>query len=127
MGSLAGCMEILLNLGRWAGSLGKLSNKTHAMSSNLKFYDHPGEFYRKNLPAWRNSQEYQLAWCRYGGISPKIVNLRFKLRNVGTCYVNSGQNNQKDMRFWGQSAETHRHIIDFKGQCQQKHRKSIEI
>ena len=40
-------------------------------------------------------------WCRYGGISANIVNVESNLRSVGTYYVNSGQNNQKYMRFWG--------------------------
>ena len=57
----------------------------------------------------------------------KIINFESNLRNVGTYYVNLGQTDQKYIRFWGQPGGILRNIIDSKGQCQQKLRKSIEL
>ena len=94
----------------------KTEQKNMQISSNLKFYDRPGEFCRKNQPAWRTSQEYQLGLA-YEDFLQKIVNVE----------SNSGQNNQTYMRFWGQPGGMHSNIIDFKGQCQRKHRKSIGL
>jgi len=81
-------MKILLNLGHWTRSLGKLSKKHIKISRNLKFYGQPDELCRKSLPAWRNT-------VRFGAgmeeCLQKIVNIQSNLRNVGTYYVNSAQ------------------------------------
>jgi len=81
----------------------------------------------KNLPSWRNSQEYQLGLVQVWRKFCKNEELESNSRNVETYSVNSGQNNQKSMRFWGQPGRIHKYAIDFTGQRQQTFKKSIEI
>ena len=63
----------------------------------------------------------------HGGISETMLDLETVLRDIGPYYANPGQNNHKYMRFTGQPGGIHRNLVDFKGQCQDKNIKSIEI
>jgi len=53
----------------------------------------------KTCPPGEITRNISQVWCRYGGISAKLVNVESSLRIVWTCYANSGQTNQKYMRF----------------------------
>ena len=63
----------------------------------------------------------------HGGISETMLDLETVLRNIGPYYANPGQNNMKYMRFRGQPGGIQRNLADFKGKCQEKPRRSIEI
>ena len=64
----------------------------------------------------------------HGGISETMLDLETVLRNIGPHYANPGQNSHKYMRFTGQQpGGIHRNLVDFKGQCQEKVIKSMEI
>ena len=50
------------------------------------------------------------------------------LRIIEPYYANPGQNSHKYMRLTGQQpGGIHRNLVDFKGQCQEKVIKSMEI
>ena len=84
-------------------------------------------FMGKSCQARQISRNIIEIWCRQGGISEKMLDWGSDLRTLGSYYANPGQNNQKYMRFRAQPGGTHRNIIDFKGQCQENPRKSMEL
>ena len=84
-------------------------------------------FLGKNCQSRQINRNISEMRCRHGGISEKIIDWGSDFRTIGPYYANPGQNNQKYMRFRAQPGGTHRNIIDFKGQCQENPRKSMEF
>ena len=73
---------------------------------------------RKNCRPGETTRNIIEVWCSDGVFFATIIKFESNFRNVETYYVNSGQDNQKYMRFWGQPGRIRINIIDFKIQCQ---------